>query len=906
MVLVLRMAVALSMAFLAQSAFAQMAAETGPDRPAADIQANGARVVQPLEFGWRFRQDDNLAAAQAPDFDDSAWQVVSVPHTWNRVGYYLPDTPGRVNSPDTVNKTQGIGWYRLTFTPGNSFRGRRAWLQFDAASRVAEAWLNGVRLGDHAGGFSRFRLDATSALRPGASNVLVVKVDNSAPATDRPTGATLPLAGDFFIHGGLYRPVSLIATDIVHIDMLDHGASGVYATTRSIDGGTAMIAVRTRVTNDGRRIARPSATARLVDADGRIVAEHSARLSVPAGQTTTIEHDLVVPSARLWNGVADPYLYRLVVDVGAGKDAPVDRVEQAFGIREFRIDAEKGFHLNGKPYPLKGVGLHQDLEGKGWAMSASDIAADVDLVRDLGANSIRLTHYQHGAVIHELADRHGLVLWDEIPLVSVWTHGFSQKAAPPELLANARQQLRELIRQNFNHPSVAVWGIANEVDFGSSLPGFLTGNQGTPDPLPLLRELNALAKVEDPLRPTVQANCCEGRLFAGNVDIPIIAPTTDLAGVNRYFGWYYGVPADLGPHLDGIRQKRPEQPLAVTEYGAGGSITIHTDDPEGGKPDSRGRRQPEEYMSFIHEGAWKTLSSRPYLWGNWLWNSTDFATTVRREGDADDINTKGLVTYDRKVKKDAFYFYRANWNEAPTVHITGRRYADRAYRVNDLKVYSNAAETSLAVNGKPLGSRTGCPQMVCIWPDVKLDIGENVIVATGRFAGSEQGDRIVVHVDARTQSEVRIDSGALVAGKTQSVRFGSDRFFLGGNSGTVIKPADYGKPEVAKAIAGARHSDVAATYREGTFRYRISLGDGAYTVTLTFIEPAAAPGERRFDVVANGRRMIRELDIAAAAGAPMTAITRSFPVSVRGGVLEVDFRPRIGQAIVSAIEVTRN
>lgn len=882
-----------------------VAAQTVTQNPANRIPSTSIRTVQPLADDWRFRQDDKLTGAEQPDFIDADWQVVSVPHTWNRVGHYIPDPASHVNRTDNLNKVQGVGWYRLEFTPQSTFKGKRAWLQFDAASRTAEVWLNGVRLGDHAGGFSRFRFDATAALRPGATNTLVVRVDNSAPSSNHPNGDTLPLAGDFFVHGGLYRAVNLIATDAVHIDMLDHGGPGIYASTRTIENGTATIAVRAQLRNDGKKAAHPKFVIKLVDAEGKSVAENTSPVSLPAGGVTTVDQELTVPNAHLWQGVADPYLYRLVVELQAGRGKPLDSLQQGFGIRRMQFDPDKGFFLNGRAYRLKGVGLHQDLEGKGWAMSDAHIAQDIDLIRELGANSIRLTHYQYGPTIHELADRYGLILWDEIPLVSVWTHGFTQKQASPGLVANARQQLRELIRQNFNHPSVAVWGIANEVDFGASLPGFLTGNQGTPDPLPLLNELNALAKAEDPTRPTTQANCCEGRLFASDVDIPVVAPVTDLSGVNRYFGWYYGSPSDLGPHLDGIRQKRPQQPLAVTEYGAGGAVTIHTDDPLGGLPDSRGRRQPEEYMSYIHEAAWTTLVSKPYLWGTWLWNSVDFATTVRREGDANDINTKGLVTYDRKLKKDAFYFYKANWNDTPTVHINGRRYVDRAYRVNDLKVYSNARETTLTLNGRALGSKTACAQMTCVWEDVELDIGENVIVATGHFAEGEQQDQVVLRASPRTTSEVRIDSGALVAGNGQSERFGSDAFFVGGKPGTVVKPADYGKAEVAKAIIGAAHPEIASTFRQGSFSYRIPLDNGRYTVKLTFIEPDAAPGERRFDVLANNRTAIKNLDIAAATGAPMTALVRSFPATAHDRMLLLEFRAQAGEAIVSSIEVLK-
>ena len=857
------------LALLAPTAAASSPQEGRSKNSGPELHSPAVRTVQPLRDGWRFKQDDHLVAAHDPGFDDAGWQTVSVPHTWNRVGHYIPDPANHLNRPENINKAQGIGWYRLRFKPTPEFQGKRAWLQFDAASRVAEVWLNGTRLGDHAGGFSRFRMDATDALLPEKQNVLVVKVDNSAPAANRATGDTLPLAGDFFIHGGLYRSVNLIATDAVHIDMLDHGGLGVYATTTAIDVGTAKVSVRSLVRNNGKRKARAAVTARLVDAEGGIVAERSTRLSIPIGNMTTVEQELTISAARLWQGVSDPYLYNLVVEISGDGGKTRDRVEQAFGLRQMKFDAEKGFFLNGKPLRLMGVGLHQDLEGKGWAMTEAEIAADVDLIRELGANSIRLTHYQHGPTVHELADRHGLILWDEIPLVSVWTFGFSQKEAKPGLLDNARQQLRELIRQNYNHASVAVWGIANEVDFGASLPGFLTGNQGTPDPLPLLRELNALAKAEDPSRPTVQANCCEGRLFASNVDIPIVAPTTDLNGVNRYFGWYYGAPADLGPHLESLRAKRPAQPLAVTEYGAGGAVTIHTDDPLGAPPDSRGRRQPEEYLSYIHEDAWATLAGKPYLWGTWLWNSFDFATTVRREGDANDINTKGLVTYDRKIRKDAFYFYKANWNSVPTVHIAGRRYVDRAYRVNDLKVYSNAPETSLSLNGRLLGPKADCRQMTCVWNDITLDIGANELVATGHFPDGERQDRIILAAAPRTENEIRIDSGALVAGMAQDLRFGSDRFFTGGKSGTIIKPADYGKPEVAKTISGTPHVEIASTFREGTFGYRIPVPNGRHLVTLTFMEPDAKPGERRFDVLANDRIAIRDLDIAATAGAPL-------------------------------------
>ncbi len=872
----------------------------------ASAWAQDARQTVELAQGWQFHQGD-LAGLPAALPVSEGWSPVSVPHTWNRIGYYLPNSESRLHRKENINKYQGVAWYRLDFATPAGFTGKRAWLQFDAASRTAEVWLNGQRLGAHRGGFSRFRLDATAALKPGGTNTLLVKVDNTSPAPRSSTADTLPLRGDFFIHGGLYRPVSLIATDPVHIDMLDAGGPGIYAATRSLGKEQALVDVRARLRNAGARAIRVTARLRLLNHVGAPVAEETRRLDLAKASGGEVAATLRVDNPHLWDGTADPYLHRLVVELVSPAGAVLDRKEQPFGIREVRIDPDKGFFLNGRPLRLKGVGYHQDREGKGWAVTPEDVEADVQIMREMGANSIRLTHYQHGQVIHDLADRYGMILWDEIPFVSAWTLGGTPHASP-ELRENARQQLREMIRQNYNHPSVVTWGIANEVDFGNSLPGFLVSYEGKmvpPDPMPLLNELNTLAKAEDPTRPTVLATCCEGRLFASGVEVPIVAGAADLGGANRYFGWYYGTPDDLGPNLDAIRAKRPQQPLSVTEYGAGGALTIHTDNVLGGPIDSRGRAQPEEYESHIHERNWETLASKPYLWGTWLWNSFDFATTVRNEGDAQDINTKGLVTYDRQVRKDAYYFYKANWTETPTVHITGRRYVDRAYAVTPVKVYSNASHTELLLNGQSLGVRANCPQMTCVWADVWLAPGVNRLEARGSGGGSAVQDAVEWRLADEAVHAVRIDSGTLVAGRASDRRFGSDTFFDGGKAGTIDVAANYGAAAQRPPIAGTADRDVAATYREGTFTYKVPLQNGRYTVNLTFIEPSMQPAARRFDVFANGRKAVAGLDVAAVAGAPRSAITRRFPTRVSDGWLELRFAPQVGQAIVSAVEITK-
>ncbi|MEL0210257.1 MAG: glycoside hydrolase family 2 TIM barrel-domain containing protein, partial [Novosphingobium sp.] len=463
--------------------------------------AQGARSVTVLESGWRFSTED-VAQASASDFADAAWEPVSVPHTWNRVGYYKHDLGG-TNTAATVDKRQGTGWYRLHFASPAASAGKRHWLEFDAASRVAKVWLNGVYLGEHRGGFSRFRLDATAAMKPAGDNVLVVRVDNTQPKAGSSTADVLPLSGDFFVHGGLYRPVRLVSTAPLHIDLADAGGTGIRATTVKADKDQAQLDLVVRVANDAAKAAKASVKVALLDAQGREVAATVAPAMIAAGKTGETSARLALADPHLWQGTADPYLYDLVTQVVQADGTVSDEVRQPYGLRTMAFDPDRGFLLNGQPYRLHGVGYHQDRDGKGWAISRADVAEDIATLREMGANTIRLTHYQHGQDVHDLADRAGMVVWDEIPLVSVWTLG-GKKVADPALVANAKSQLTELVRQNQNHAASAIWSIANEVDFGNSLPAFLFGGADgrEVDPLPLLNELQKTAKALDPSRPT--------------------------------------------------------------------------------------------------------------------------------------------------------------------------------------------------------------------------------------------------------------------------------------------------------------------------------------------------------------------------------------------------------------------
>ena len=863
--------------------------------------AAGPRIEMPLRDGWRFRLGPE-SATELEAAPDATWTTVSVPHTWNRVGYYKDEPASHINTAQNVVTTQGVGWYKLVFTPPANIAGMESFLQFDAASRIAPVWRNGTMLGTHRAGFSRFRLDSTAALKPGQENSLTVKVDNTKPALGSSTADVLPLTGDFFVYGGLYRPVTLVFTRKMHLDLMDYGSSGVYAKTASIASESAQVQVRARVRNDGVRSGAVMLRILLVDAQGKVAAQQEQSVTVGAASVEERTANVAVPHPHLWQGVEDPYLYHLVVQLSNKSSQLVDRVSIPFGIRQVRFDPDQGLFLNGKHVAVHGVGYHQDREGKGWASQPEDVAADEAMMREMGVTGIRLTHYQHGQPIHDLADRDGLVLWDEIPLVSQWTLGDSLQPTDA-LRENARQQLREQIAQNYNHPSVVTWSIGNEIDFGNSMPGFVGSRRGAgPDPLPLLKELNQLAHELDPDRPTTLATCCEGRSSGPNTTVPITAAVTDLSGANRYFGWYYDKPSDLGPHLDALHRTRPAQPMAVTEYGAGGAISLHSDNALGGA-ESRNRPQAEEYESYIHEQNWSTLRSKPYLWGTFLWNSFDFGTTTRSEGNSQDINTKGIVTFDHKHRKDAYFFYKANWTTTPTVHINSSLYTERAYRLADVRVYSNAPKTALNVNGKLVGVIADCPDRICVWNGVVLSPGANNIVATGTFPKGDVEDKVQWHLSDAAAKSTLIDCGALVAGASPDKRFGSDTFFEGGTAQMISGPGNGFRAPAPVSIAGTTSPAVAATYRTGTFIYRIPAADGPHSVVLTFVEPSLHAGDRIFDVFANGQKVLNNLDVAAAAGAALTAYQQHFDVNARDGMVILEFKPTKGDAIVSAIEV---
>ncbi len=646
------------------------------------------RIDRVINAGWKFVRRD-VAGASSRDFRDSRWENVSLPHTWNA-------QDGADGGNDYY---RGAAWYRTRIQIPSAHRGSSVFLKFDGASTAARVFVNGNPAGEHRGAFGAFCFDITPLVRFGGSNTIAVNVTNARDST------VPPLRGDFTVFGGIYRSVHLLVLERLSVSPLDDASSGVYVRQLHVDSSQAALSVSVMVRNGTGSRESGDACCVIRDARGRRVAESETPFSLDPGSLTIRLPEIAVKNPRLWRGREDPYLYRAEISLRSGAKVR-DRVVQGFGLRSFTIDPEKGFFLNGTPYALHGVNRHQDREGMGWAITGKEHREDFALITDMGCTAVRLAHYQHAQEFYDLCDSGGIIAWAELSLVDL--------VNPSEAFSeNCRSQLRELIKQNLNHPSIMFWSLSNEL-----IPA---GREKAT--LDLIAGLNAIAKSLDPERYTVLAS-------RGNYDWSLpINNITDVIGYNFYKGWYEKTPEDFGPCVDSLHARLPGRPFCISEYGAGAGIHQHEFPVK--KPDPAGPWHPEEWQAVVHETTWNAIAARRWIWGSFVWNMFDFASDGRSEGEHPGRNDKGLVTYDRKVKKDSYFWYRAHWNPSPLVYITGRRFTPRAPGPAEVKVYSNCDSVSLFVNGTPSGVRE-CGAKLAVWRNVPLRVGRNRIEARGR------------------------------------------------------------------------------------------------------------------------------------------------------------------------------
>lgn len=642
------------------------------------------RKVSSLNAGWVFAKPGSETIN------------VTLPHTWN----------AQDAQDGGDNYFRGACTYRRKLDIPRALRGKRLFLRFEAAATVADVSVNGRAVGQHRGAFTAFCFDITDHVNPGAENMVEVRVDNSAFED------IAPLSGDFSMWGGLYRGVHLLALDPVHISPLDDASPGVYLKPLRVDESSADIEVTARLRNTSDATRETVMVCTITDDRGQAIATATSKHSIAARGDADGLAVLSIPRPRLWDGRRDPYLYQATVELrNAGR--VIDRVIQPLGVRAFNVDPGKGLILNGRPYPVRGVNRHQDRLNMGWAVSTREHDEDFELIEEIGATGVRLAHYPHADYVYSLCDRAGFVVWAELPLVNDITRSeaFNQ---------NAKQQLRELIKQNYNHPSILFWSLYNELSMKEGTD--FTAEQK------LINELNDLAHQLDPTRLTVAAT------HKQNVHHPVNW-IPDATAFNRYWGWYQGRPEDWAAGLDALHREFPAKRIGISEYGAGASI--HQQEAAPTKPKTGGPWHPEQWQSLTHEAAWIAMKDRPWLWGTFIWNMFDFAADQRSEGDQPGRNDKGLITYDRRIKKDAFYFYKASWrDDVPVLHITSTRFNPRPTGPAEVKIYSNCDSVELFINGRSRGEQAG-EDRVFRWSDVPLVQGRNEVRAVGSRGGKE-------------------------------------------------------------------------------------------------------------------------------------------------------------------------
>ena len=556
-------------------------------------------------------------------------EAVTLPHTWNNLD----------------GQDGGNDYFRGKCTYTKRFvrpAGEKIFLELNGAAMRCVVMMNGEELARHDGGYSAFRVELTESLRD--DNELVITADN-ADNTE-----VYPQKADFTFYGGLYRDVNLIVVPEEHFELVKDGTPGIKVTpVVDLEAKRANVTVETW--HNGK----------------------SVEITVN-GETKTVERtaEFVIENVHLWDGLKDPYLYTATAKLPSG-----DEISARFGCRVFACDPEKGFFLNGRSYPLRGVSRHQDLKGKGNALSHADHKADMAIIRELGANTLRLAHYQHAQEFYDLCDENGIVVWAEIPYITMHMQAGRE---------NTLSQMRELVTQCYNHPCIAVWGLSNEITAASAVDEDLLENH---------RALNELCHRMDPTRLTTMAD-----VFMLEIDSPILE-IPDINSYNLYFGWYLGELEQTDEFFDEYHAKYPERVIGFSEYGADANPAFHSSCPEKGD-------YTEEYQALYHEHMLKMIEQRPYLWATHVWNLFDFAADGRDEGGKHGENQKGLVTFDRSLRKDAFYLYKAAWNRTePFVHLCGKRYLNRCEETTEIKVYSNRDEVSLYVDDTLIGTQSG-------------------------------------------------------------------------------------------------------------------------------------------------------------------------------------------------------
>lgn len=697
-----------------------------------------------INKNWQF-YNASLPNGQSASLDDGAWESVNIPHTWNAID----------GQDGGGNFRRGDGWYRKQVDIPASAKGRRVYLDIGAANMTTTVYVNGANVGQHIGGYARFAFDITNKVTPGKKALVSIKMNNEDVVAP-------PRSADFTFSGGIHRDIRLIIANNLHIAPLNiinknayliNGVAsiaspGVKIRQYDVSETSAKVEITTRVRNSNSTTQNATTQVIVYDRNGKKVGEVSKKAKIMANGNSDITSTLTISNPHLWNGTKDPYLYKAVVILKQG-NTEVDRSIQPLGLRYFSVSKTEGFKLNGKKYPLRGFAFHDELMDKGRAITDADRLRNMEIIRKSGANYVRISHYQHGDYTYDYCDSVGIICWTEIPVINYMGDADAQNT----FQQNAASQLYELIRQQYNHPSVCFWGLCNEIrqpECEADVPA-------------VIQALNNLAKEEDNTRLTTLAhNRASTNDIAkfGEWNIP------DVIAVNQYLGWYEGTRNNISSafesRLNSINNTSPK-PLGVSEYGAGGSPFCHsTSKTSGGGNGSSDH--PEEFQAYLHEQHWDVIQRADWLWGTSCWVAFDFASDGRSEGDENGINDKGLVTHDRGFKKDAYFVYQASLADDGVVHIKGRRFLNPGNNVT-VEAYSNCQDLKMRVNEGGWQNMSVANSTIKLYEkkDVALANGVNVVEVQGSYNGKTISDKAIWYVGAAENSrEAEDGSGANV------------------------------------------------------------------------------------------------------------------------------------------------
>ncbi|MCR6504452.1 glycoside hydrolase family 2 protein [Bacteroides muris (ex Fokt et al. 2023)] len=658
-----------------------------------------ARKVTLFNDGWEFKKGPfSKEAMQAAVKWNAGWQEVTLPHTWN-----ADDMQKKVSA-----FYEGVGYYRKKCIFPESMKGKRLFLRFEGVGSCAEVYVNGYLTGTHKGAYSAFVCEIGSQVKFGEENEIIVKADNTARPDVIPVNHVL-----FGVYGGIYRPVWLVITEPCGIVVNDCASSGVYITQKNVSKQSAEVNVKVKVDNATLAPVPLVLENVIYDGSGKLVKKHNQAFELTPQGVQSYSSQFKLSNPHLWQGREDPYLYKVVSRL-LQNGRVLDEVVQPLGLRKYEVVAGKGFFLNGKKYPMYGVTRHQDWWGLGSALTNKEHDFDLAQIMDIGATTVRFAHYQQSDYIYSRCDTLGLVIWAEIPFVNRVTG---------QEWDNAHQQMRELVRQSFNHPSIYVWGIHNEVYHPH---GYTTA---------LTQSVHDLCKLEDPDRYTVSVN------GYGNVGHPV-NQNADIQGMNRYFGWYERKIQDIKPWIEKMEKEYPWQRLMLTEYGADANIA-HQTEILGDALNWTSPFYPETFQTKTHEYQWSIIAKHPYITASYLWNMFDFAVPTSKRGSVDARNMKGMMTFDRKIKKDSYFWYKANWSKEPVLYMTQRRNVLRERKETSVTVYSNIGTPKVYLNDRELsGIRKGYTDVHYVFDKVLLNDGKNVLRAVVTWQGREYVDEM--------------------------------------------------------------------------------------------------------------------------------------------------------------------